>query len=457
MATVINVPADQPTITAAIAAASPFDTIRVAPGIYNEIVIVNKPVQLLGAQAGIDARNRPGTAAAESIITGTSASGIVQITNERVVVDGFIIQNNTAGPGISSVGTGSGYWIFNNIIRNNVFGIYLLSNGALETQVRYNFFFSNNQTGAANGNGLLSESGSNFWIDNNLFSGHLTASVNLSPTLLTGVSAIVSNNRMVTDNSIALTNTTNVKIADNILTNTQGSAIFFGGNTAYTDIEGNVIQNGISNGVNVTTAFVAAPNTNIRMKNNTISGNSVSGLNLPAGAYAVGGANLPLDATNNWWGSPSGPSPIGTGDAVIDPSGFAVITPFLTAPPNSQVIPQSVLTTGPIMVASSPIRTAAALILNDDPLINAQVTVTAFDLSTGVKAPFNVFNLTVPPQNVRYLEVPVGFTYVYEIVFNVTGTNQVAISVWNLDAMKVQITGQHLVASEEFVLQRLSP
>lgn len=132
MATIINVPADQPTISAAVTAAAPFDTIQVAPGIYNEIVVVNKPIQLLGAQAGVDARIRPGTAAAESIITGINASGIVQLTNERVVVDGFTIQNNTAGPGISTVGTGSGYWIFNNIIRNNVLGIqYTRNTGSL--------------------------------------------------------------------------------------------------------------------------------------------------------------------------------------------------------------------------------------------------------------------------------------------------------------------------------------
>ena len=44
-------PGGFPTITAAIAAASEFDTIRVAPGVYNETVIINKSIQVLGAQA----------------------------------------------------------------------------------------------------------------------------------------------------------------------------------------------------------------------------------------------------------------------------------------------------------------------------------------------------------------------------------------------------------------------
>src|SRR5438270_68060 len=63
MATVANCDATTPayvTITAAIAAANPGDTIKVCPGLYNEQVMVNKDnLTLLGAQAGVDARTRP--------------------------------------------------------------------------------------------------------------------------------------------------------------------------------------------------------------------------------------------------------------------------------------------------------------------------------------------------------------------------------------------------------------
>lgn len=44
-----------PTISAAVAAAAPGDTILVAPGVYNENVIINKSLTLLGAQHGVDA------------------------------------------------------------------------------------------------------------------------------------------------------------------------------------------------------------------------------------------------------------------------------------------------------------------------------------------------------------------------------------------------------------------
>ena len=51
-AATINVPGDQPTIQAAVNAASAGDTIVVAAGTYNEDVLVNKTVVVQGAGAG---------------------------------------------------------------------------------------------------------------------------------------------------------------------------------------------------------------------------------------------------------------------------------------------------------------------------------------------------------------------------------------------------------------------
>jgi hypothetical protein len=47
-ASVINVPADQPTIAAAIAAAAAGDTIKLAPGTYTEQIVVDKPLTIKG-------------------------------------------------------------------------------------------------------------------------------------------------------------------------------------------------------------------------------------------------------------------------------------------------------------------------------------------------------------------------------------------------------------------------
>ncbi|MDM5281965.1 hypothetical protein [Peribacillus frigoritolerans] len=337
MAQEINVPGDFLTIQAAITAANDYDTIRVAPGTYTGPITIDKMIQLLGAQAGVDARTRTGSPGSESIITGTSPIALVQLLDNNIVVDGFTIENNSAGSGILTSNAFSGYWIFNNIVQNNVIGLYMNSNGSTESQVKQNVFNNNNQSGAATGNGIYSDQGiQNLLIESNRFTGpHANASINMIGTSVPAIPAtdiIISRNEMITDNSIALTNTGNVAIACNTLTNTQGSSIFFGGGTDRTDINNNILQNSISNGINVTTVFSGTTNSNIRAKNNNIQGNANAGLNIVSGAYV---SPRRLDATNNWWGSPDGPSGDGpgSGDAVFDPDNVAEFVPFLTAPP----------------------------------------------------------------------------------------------------------------------------
>ncbi|MCG7333807.1 hypothetical protein MHZ95_00795 [Sporosarcina sp. ACRSM] len=322
-------------IQAAITVANDYDTIRVLPGTYTGPIVINKMIQLLGAQAGVDARTRTGAPGTESIITGTSVTALVQLAANNVVVDGFTIQGNTAGAGAYSLPTFSGYWFFNNIVQNNVFGFYVNSNGETETQVRQNIFNNNNQAGASTGNGVYSDQGiQNLLIDSNRFTGpHANASINMATN---ASDVVIVRNEMLTDNSIALIDTTNVTIACNTLTNTQGSSIFFGGGTNRTDINNNILHNSISNGISVTTAFVPGPNSNIRAKHNNIQGNANAGLNIAAGAYAV--APRLLDATNNWWGAPDGPSGAGSGsgDAILlngNPPTILEFEPFLQSPP----------------------------------------------------------------------------------------------------------------------------
>jgi hypothetical protein len=317
------------TISAAITAAQAFDTIRVKPGIYNEVVTINKTIQLHGAQSGADARNRVGD---ESVITGSTGSGgLVQLISNNIVFDGFTVANNNTGAGIFASGASSGHWIFNNIVQNNTIGLSIASNGLTESQVKQNVFRNNNQPGAATGNAIYSDTGvQNLLIESNQFTGpHANASINMIGSIATAANIIISSNEMIMDNSIALFDTTNVKIANNTMVNTQGSSIFFGGGSDRTEIESNVLHNGISNGIRI----IGTLNTNIRANLNSIAGNAIAGLNIDAGAYDDSLPNRPLDATNNWWGSSDGPAPIGTGNAVIDPDGVAIITPFLEADP----------------------------------------------------------------------------------------------------------------------------
>ncbi len=74
-----------------------------------------------------------------------------------------------------------------------------------------------------------------------------------------------------------------------------------------------------------------SPNaTGILFNNNNISGYPVAGLALDAGQYTG-----PLNAENNYWGNPSGPSiasnPGGTGVTIVDPAAQVDFTPFSTS------------------------------------------------------------------------------------------------------------------------------
>ncbi|MGM0847073.1 MAG: right-handed parallel beta-helix repeat-containing protein [Bacillota bacterium] len=459
MANEIFVPADFPTISAAVASANEFDTIRVAPGIYNETVIVNKTIQLHGAQSGVDARTRIGSPGAESIIVGSGVSGAVQLVNDNVVVDGFTVENNTAGPGISTTNGFSGYWVFNNIVQNNVFGLYINSNGLTESQVKQNVFHNNNQPGPASGNGIYSDAGvQNLFIENNLFTGfHATSSiVMLGSMALIAANIIMSRNKMVMDNSIFLLGTTNVKITNNVMLGTQGSSISIGGDTDRTEIESNILHNSTSNGIIVDDLFGAGVNTNIRAKLNSIQGNAVAGLNIAAGSYDTTPPNRRLDATNNWWGSPSGPFPIGTGDAVIDPDGVAEITPFLTTDPLA--LPAQVLSTGPIQRNGSNAATIIVDILNNDPINPAQVEITGFFMGTaGGKTPYvhELFNLG-PSTKIQKTYFVASFEE-YEYQFGIIGTDDVQISVWPRDANETLLPTQRILSSELQQISTLTP
>lgn len=93
----LKVPGDHPTISAAIAAANPGDTVRVAGGTYREQVVVDKAIKLHGAGSE------------KTIIDGENRTDLASLGQVRVVaagdveVSGFTItragRHGAAGPG----------------------------------------------------------------------------------------------------------------------------------------------------------------------------------------------------------------------------------------------------------------------------------------------------------------------------------------------------------------------
>lgn len=98
-ATTIHVPADHPTIQAAINAAANGDTILVAPGAYNEAIIFNGKALTLESSGGRDATiiNAAGTDTSAVKIIDTQGAG-------STVIDGFTITvSPSSTPGASAM------------------------------------------------------------------------------------------------------------------------------------------------------------------------------------------------------------------------------------------------------------------------------------------------------------------------------------------------------------------
>ncbi len=107
------------TIQSAVYAAASGDTIKVAPGTYNEGVAIDAPLSnltILGGQAHLRGESGP------SIVTGTTGFGISGAN--RITIEGFTIEPAGEGTGIEAVST-QGSKFASNIIDATGFGIEL--------------------------------------------------------------------------------------------------------------------------------------------------------------------------------------------------------------------------------------------------------------------------------------------------------------------------------------------
>ena len=336
------------TIQGAVDAAATGDTVQVCPGTYDEVVNVSTDgLTIDGAQAGIDATTRVVDDSTESIVTEFN------ISSSNDTIDGFETEGadgtDDSGVGFALQNSGSGRSIENNVVTGNVFGLYLNSNGTSTDTVQHNLFDDNNRTGSGSGNGIYSDGGlSNATIEANLFEAQTNASVIFAAT--TPVSGYethdvtISNNTMLNDASITLFDSNNIDVTGNHVIGTTGSGVVLGGDDGDVTISGNFIrdpQPGGYSGVRILQddADGFGPNTGtVTVTSNAIRRNAY-GVRLSAGALTgalkvnenkligntvEGVANentdgsFLIDATNDFWGKPTGPSDwsIGTGDGV---------------------------------------------------------------------------------------------------------------------------------------------
>ena len=294
--------ADFTSIQAAVTAANPGDTIRVRQGTYNESVVVDKRLTILGAQHEFNPSRRETSASKQSIVeVPAGASHGFQLAADDIVLRGFTIQDsnddgNPAGvTGIDVEATTAGHTIANNIVQSNTIGIFLNTDGTDDTLVRRNLIRDNNQAGAAAGNGIYSDQGlASVDIVENRFNNQDNAAIIIvggppatAPLLQTDIT--IERNVMTNGGNagVIMINTTNSEINRNVMTNHGGSAIFLGGGVSNVDIERNVLTNGAFTGINVTASYTGVADTDINISQNVITNFGDAGIQLREGANNI--------------------------------------------------------------------------------------------------------------------------------------------------------------------------
>ena len=325
----------------AVNAASAGDTIDVAAGTYSEKVTVNKAVTLDGAQFGHDGATGRPASPGESIMNANAGTTPFYLTASNVVLDGFTIQGvtnaNVFGFGVL-VGAGtSGAHVLDNIIQNNIAGLSLANNSASnQAVIQHNLFKNNNQPGPASGSAIYTDQYNaggtltNVLIDSNTFINNQNAGMVFASTFAGSQSHItISNNSFTSNgNAVALFNTNSATISGNTITGSTASQIVIYDGSSNVLVTNNFITNGFTRGIRVDNSG-GGPNSFITITSNYIAGNATTGLEVGSTGY-VG----TLDATRNYWGSPTGPTtasnPAGTGDKIIDPNLQVNYRPFFT-------------------------------------------------------------------------------------------------------------------------------
>lgn len=327
---------------------SAYDVIRVAGGTFAEFVTVNKSVVLLGNQYGVDARQRSGTAG-ETVLTGGGGSTSFIVTAGDVTIDGFTVQDATnaanAGAGIVLGYLTSGTNVRNNIIKDNITGVYVANFGNLPwVVIQQNVFRNNNRPGPISGVGVYSDSGTtggsrlySVLIDNNSFIDHTgTAAIVLTSTI--EIQSVTISNNLFDHNAGTLV-AKRVEFSSFTGNESRNSTLGAGAELRLLDgvFDFNITHNILAaSGQTRSRAVQVSSEGNLAgrivFELNSISGYDSAAVELDPGAYTDS-----FDAEYNWWGSSNGPNGLcnleglgGPGQRIVDEHLQVDCKPFLT-------------------------------------------------------------------------------------------------------------------------------
>ncbi|RYP81446.1 hypothetical protein EKO23_23575 [Nocardioides guangzhouensis] len=291
--------ADLDTISAAVASAKPGDTVQVCPGVYPEVVQIDRPLTLAGTP-GVEAFDCFGTAPSQAgdldpttyaVLTRPPGieGNLLTVASAGVTVTGMVLEGALGEP-VDSIydaalhllsGT-AGARVHHNLIRRNSLGIDLGSDGSATTRVDHNCL-RDNQFGMASQRqdfvGGVVE-------NNNTFRNTILAYEVGWPRASTRQSLFAHNVSRQDRITFTVSNSWNVSIADNDIEPASTGVQPASGNTNIR-ITGNRIFGGTTAGV----AFSATAGPTSQKA--LVAGNDISGF----GRTPTGGIGIAV-ATN---------------------------------------------------------------------------------------------------------------------------------------------------------------